>query len=183
MFYSCTIESILTGCITAWYGNCSASDRKALQRGNWTPSLYKKCQGDAARLCHTNGWNETSELMPPGAVFLCLYRHAYRTEEQGRRLSRDCVRWRYRGAPPPEGNIHIEALLIRACQPVIQSHCHDVADNQVDTGDLMECVWVQNKHQKEMNNKCTLGVTHFQLIQMKDFRFSYKSRWRVKRMC
>ena len=31
-FYSCTIEIILTGCITAWYGNCSASDRKALQR-------------------------------------------------------------------------------------------------------------------------------------------------------
>ena len=30
--YSCTIESILTGCITAWYGNCSASARKALQR-------------------------------------------------------------------------------------------------------------------------------------------------------
>ena len=30
MFYSCTIESILTGCITAWYGNCSASDHKAL---------------------------------------------------------------------------------------------------------------------------------------------------------
>ena len=27
-FYSCTIESILTGCITAWYGNCSASKRK-----------------------------------------------------------------------------------------------------------------------------------------------------------
>ena len=31
-FYSCNIESILTDCITAWYGNCSASDRKALQR-------------------------------------------------------------------------------------------------------------------------------------------------------
>ena len=30
--YSCTIESILTGCFTAWYGNCSASDHKALQR-------------------------------------------------------------------------------------------------------------------------------------------------------
>ena len=29
MFYSCTI---LTGYITAWYGNCSASDCKALQR-------------------------------------------------------------------------------------------------------------------------------------------------------
>ena len=31
-FYSCTIESILTGCITAWYVNCPASNRKALQR-------------------------------------------------------------------------------------------------------------------------------------------------------
>ena len=31
-FYSCTIESILTSCITAWYGNCSASDRETLQR-------------------------------------------------------------------------------------------------------------------------------------------------------
>uniref|UniRef100_A0A673ZE27 Reverse transcriptase domain-containing protein n=1 Tax=Salmo trutta TaxID=8032 RepID=A0A673ZE27_SALTR len=31
-FYSCNIESILTSYITAWYGNCSASDRKALQR-------------------------------------------------------------------------------------------------------------------------------------------------------
>ena len=31
-FYSCTIESSLMGCITAWDGNCSASDRKALQR-------------------------------------------------------------------------------------------------------------------------------------------------------
>ena len=31
-FYSCNIESILPGCITACYGNCLASDRKALQR-------------------------------------------------------------------------------------------------------------------------------------------------------
>ena len=30
--YSCTIESIQTGCITTWFGNCSASDHKALQR-------------------------------------------------------------------------------------------------------------------------------------------------------
>ena len=30
--YGCTIDYILTGCITAWYGNCSASDRMALQR-------------------------------------------------------------------------------------------------------------------------------------------------------
>ena len=31
-FYRCTIESILLGCITAWYGNCFVHNRKALQR-------------------------------------------------------------------------------------------------------------------------------------------------------
>jgi hypothetical protein len=35
-FYKCTIESILLGCIKAWYGNCTALNRKALQRVVWS---------------------------------------------------------------------------------------------------------------------------------------------------
>ncbi len=31
-FYTCTVESILTGCITAWFGNSPAGNRKARQR-------------------------------------------------------------------------------------------------------------------------------------------------------
>ncbi|KAK3571576.1 hypothetical protein QTP86_014150, partial [Hemibagrus guttatus] len=31
-FYTCTVESILTGCITTWYGNFTALNRRALQR-------------------------------------------------------------------------------------------------------------------------------------------------------
>ena len=31
-FYRCKIVSILSGCITAWYGNCTALNGKALQR-------------------------------------------------------------------------------------------------------------------------------------------------------
>ncbi len=31
-FYRGTIESVLISCITVWYGNCSAADRKTLQR-------------------------------------------------------------------------------------------------------------------------------------------------------
>ena len=30
-FYRCTIESILTGFITVWYGSCTDRDRKALR--------------------------------------------------------------------------------------------------------------------------------------------------------
>ena len=35
-FYSCTIESILTGFITAFNGNSTALNRMALQRVVWT---------------------------------------------------------------------------------------------------------------------------------------------------
>ncbi len=41
-FYTCTKESILTGCITAWYGNGTSSSRQALQR-------------DVRTACHTVG--------------------------------------------------------------------------------------------------------------------------------
>eukprot|EP00061_Rhincodon_typus_P005626 g25379.t1 len=32
IFYRCTIESTLSGSIMAWYSNCSAQDRKKLQK-------------------------------------------------------------------------------------------------------------------------------------------------------
>uniref|UniRef100_A0A3P9HL29 Golgi apparatus protein 1 n=1 Tax=Oryzias latipes TaxID=8090 RepID=A0A3P9HL29_ORYLA len=179
------------------------------------PILYRKCQGDAARLCHTHGWNETSDLMPAGAVFSCLYRHAYRTEEQGRRLSRDCKmevqrvlhqraldvkldpelqkrcisdlgKW---CSSKNDAGQELECLqdhledLVQSCRDVVgnltELESEDATDNQMDTGVLMECL-VQNKHQKEMNDKCAVGVTHFQLIQMKDFRFSYKFKMACK---
>ena len=31
-FYRCTIESILSTCISVWYGNCTVKDKKSLQR-------------------------------------------------------------------------------------------------------------------------------------------------------
>ena len=62
-FYSCTIESILTGCITAWCGNCSPSNHKALQRvvctaqcitGAKLPAIQdlytRRCQRKAQRI-------------------------------------------------------------------------------------------------------------------------------------
>lgn len=47
-----------------------------------------------------------------------------------------------------------------------------MADNQIDSGDLMECL-IQNKHQKDMNEKCAIGVTHFQLVSDTCLLISY----------
>ncbi|KAK1804662.1 hypothetical protein P4O66_020657 [Electrophorus voltai] len=62
-FYTCTIESILTGNITAWFGNSTKQDRRALQRvvgsaehiiHTELPDLqtiyYKRCQTKARRI-------------------------------------------------------------------------------------------------------------------------------------
>ncbi len=62
-FYTCTVESILTGCLTAWFGNITAGNRKALQRvvrtarhivGGELPSLQdiytRQCTRKARRI-------------------------------------------------------------------------------------------------------------------------------------
>jgi hypothetical protein len=64
-FYSCIIECILTGCVTAWYGNCSASDQGATEGTAYGPvhhwvklpdirDLYiRQCQRKAQKLSKT----------------------------------------------------------------------------------------------------------------------------------
>eukprot|EP00061_Rhincodon_typus_P000878 g13063.t1 len=62
-FYRCTIESILSKCTMAWYGNCSAQDCKKLQKVVCTDqtimeanlpsmdSIYTaRCRGKAANI-------------------------------------------------------------------------------------------------------------------------------------
>eukprot|EP00061_Rhincodon_typus_P004760 g23367.t1 len=61
--YRCTIESIPSGCITAWYGTCSAQGHKKLQKVLYTvqtimkaklltmDSIYmSRCYGKAANI-------------------------------------------------------------------------------------------------------------------------------------
>jgi gmma-aminobutyric acid receptor subunit gamma len=43
IFYRCTIDNILSCCITAWYGNCIARNRRALQRVVWSAQHITGC--------------------------------------------------------------------------------------------------------------------------------------------
>jgi hypothetical protein len=80
-FYRCIIESILTGSITAWYGNCSASVRKALQRvvrtaqyitGAKLPAIQdlyiRRCQRKALKIVKYSGHHSYRlfSLLPHG---------------------------------------------------------------------------------------------------------------------
>ncbi len=83
-FYTCTVESILTGCITAWFGNSTAGNRRALQRvvrtarhivGGELPSLQdiytRRCTRKARRIIKDSSHPSHSllYLLPSGRRF------------------------------------------------------------------------------------------------------------------
>ncbi len=83
-FYSGAIESVLTQCISVWYGNSSNQDCKALQRvmrlaerisGSALPSLqdiyFKRCKSRAAKIIKdsTHPGNHLFCLLPSGKRF------------------------------------------------------------------------------------------------------------------
>ncbi len=59
-FYTCTVESILTGCITAWFGNHTAGNRKALKKGRAN--------------CPPHCWRWAS--LPPGHQHQAVYKES-----------------------------------------------------------------------------------------------------------
>ena len=83
--YSCTIESILTGCITAWYCKCLASDCKALQRivgtTQYITGAERHAIQDYTRRCQRKALNIVKDsshpshrlfsLLPQGKRYRC----------------------------------------------------------------------------------------------------------------
>jgi len=65
------IESIVSGCITAWYDNCSAQDRKKLQKVMCTAQTIKEAnlpvlESIYTARCHRKATNITKDLSHPG---------------------------------------------------------------------------------------------------------------------
>ncbi len=92
-FYTCTVESILTGCITAWFGNSTAGNRRALQRivrtarlivGGELPSLQdiytRRCTRKARRIIKDSSQLSHSllSLLPTGRRLRSIWSHTSR---------------------------------------------------------------------------------------------------------
>ncbi|GMR35933.1 hypothetical protein PMAYCL1PPCAC_06128 [Pristionchus mayeri] len=67
----------------------------------------------------------------------------------------------------------LNQALTRACRPVIQAHCTQFLHEEIDHGDVMQCL-LENKEADEMTNKCRTYVNHFELLTMRDYHFSYR---------
>uniref|UniRef100_A0A0N5ASS7 Golgi apparatus protein 1 n=1 Tax=Syphacia muris TaxID=451379 RepID=A0A0N5ASS7_9BILA len=62
--------------------------------------------------------------------------------------------------------------LTKECKPVISKYCQEFANEAIDHGDVMECLY-NHKDAKEMNEICRSYVDHFELISLRDYRFSF----------
>ncbi|KAI5617008.1 gastrula zinc finger protein XlCGF28.1-like, partial [Silurus asotus] len=86
-FYRCAVESILTSCVTVWYGSCSAAERKALQRvvktaqritGTPLPAMEdiqkKRCLRRARSILKDSSHpaHRLFTLLPSGRRYRCL---------------------------------------------------------------------------------------------------------------
>ncbi len=95
-FYTCAVGSILTGCITAWYGNSTSSNRKALQRvvrtarhtvGDKLPSLqdiYSRwCMRKARRIISDSSHTSHGliSLLPSGRCLRSIRTHTRRLRD------------------------------------------------------------------------------------------------------
>ncbi len=93
-FYSCTVESILTGCITAWFGNSTAGNSKALQRvvrtarhivGSEFPSLQdfytKRCITKTRRIIKDSSSHSLLSLLPSGRRLRSIRSHTSRLRD------------------------------------------------------------------------------------------------------
>jgi hypothetical protein len=90
-FYNCTIQSFLTSCITNWYGNCSASDRKALQRVVRTAQYLTGAKLSAIqdlynRQCQRNAYKIVRDSSHPSEILFSLLPHGKRYQSAKSRI-------------------------------------------------------------------------------------------------
>ncbi|XP_030831388.1 Golgi apparatus protein 1-like isoform X3 [Strongylocentrotus purpuratus] len=71
-------------------------------------------------------------------------------------------------------DVQMNRKLIAACAPMLRKFCQDkLKAKRVDEGEALKCL-IEHKNDDEMEAKCQASIEHFQLIQLKDYRFTFK---------
>nr|CAB3249303.1 Golgi apparatus protein 1 [Phallusia mammillata] len=123
------------------------------------PELESKCRTTLGRLC-------SDEVAERGKELICLQDHYENITDQA------CIKTIQELTNlESEDAGSLENILISACEPMLHKHCKHVLDSE-DEGKVMNCL-IEHKNDME-NEKCAAGILHFQLIEMKDYHFSYQ---------
>uniref|UniRef100_A0AC35TWW4 Golgi apparatus protein 1 n=1 Tax=Rhabditophanes sp. KR3021 TaxID=114890 RepID=A0AC35TWW4_9BILA len=146
---------------------CAKEVRKTLRsralRVNLLPDVEEFCRGALSEYCSSN--------TAPREEMMCL--QTYFEDDKFRKHYPDCYTSVSKFTKMESKDTKLNRLLTRACKPVISSYCEQFANEDIDHGDVMDCL-VQHKDTDEMTHKCRSYVHHFELISLRDYHFSYK---------
>uniref|UniRef100_A0A3B3SQS9 Alkylated DNA repair protein AlkB homologue 8 N-terminal domain-containing protein n=1 Tax=Paramormyrops kingsleyae TaxID=1676925 RepID=A0A3B3SQS9_9TELE len=107
-FYSAAVENILTMSITSWLGNCSAQDRKALQRvvraaERCTRSALASLQDIYTSCCRTRATQISKDPSLPNNSLFCLLNSGKRFHSLMTRTGRSRRSFFFRSNAPKPG--------------------------------------------------------------------------------
>lgn len=146
---------------------CGMEVRRVLHtravRVNLIPDIEDACRDALSDYCSNN--------VKPMEEMNCLQEHFEKKEFM--RKYAQCHKELVRFTEMESKDTKLNRALTKACRPVIAAHCEQFANEEIDHGDVMECL-LNNKDQPEMTSKCRSYVNHFELISLRDYHFSYK---------
>ncbi|XP_015515645.1 Golgi apparatus protein 1 [Neodiprion lecontei] len=72
-------------------------------------------------------------------------------------------------------HVELNPVISSACEHIMEKHCEVELRAGRDEGDLMECL-IEHKNDPDLRKdyKCRAAVEHFQLLSLKNYRFTYK---------
>ncbi|XP_065332192.1 Golgi apparatus protein 1 [Cloeon dipterum] len=79
-------------------------------------------------------------------------------------------------------HIELNPIISENCAEVLKKHCEQEMKDGKDEGDLIECL-IKHKNEPEVRQehyKCRAAVEHFQLISMKNYKFTFKFKQACK---
>lgn len=78
---------------------------------------------------------------------------------------RDCVEALDRIQMAQSEDFRMNRELERACRPAIAKHCSELVEEDIDHGNVIQCL-VQHRTDTDMNEKCRTYVDHFELVRV-----------------
>ncbi|KAI1702818.1 cysteine rich repeat domain-containing protein [Ditylenchus destructor] len=147
--------------------DCAQNVRRVLRtranRVNLIPEIEETCRDALSEYCSTN--------VKPMEEMNCL-QSQFETKQFKDKYPR-CHDEVQKFTQMESKDTKLNRLLTRACRPVIDTYCVQFANEEIDHGDVMECL-ATHKDAQEMTPKCRSYVNHFELISLRDYHFSYR---------
>lgn len=144
--------------------DCSSEIKRVMhqraQSVDLQPEVEDQCLDDLANYCY--------DKIRPGEETLCLQNHLDD-------LKPDCKKAVSELTERQSKNINLNPFINKNCGEAMQLFCsNELNTNKVD-GDIMECLISHKNHPKmREDTNCRAAVEHFQLIELKDYHFTYK---------